>query len=121
MKRQAGQQRALETHTDGSIFSFNVALSDPAAFDGGGTWFEPLDVTVRPPRCAAIGHSGQLRHAGVEITRGERYILVGFVGTVAAPQSAWRDSPFWRRYLGQVPFDTVAEIARGAILEQRQR
>ena len=51
-------------------------------------------------------------------------VLYG-AGTVAAPQSAWRDSPFcqkfWRRYLGQVPFDTVAEIARGAILEQRQR
>ena len=42
-------------------------------------------MTVSPPRGAAIGHSGQVRHSGVAITRGERYILVGFVGCTASP------------------------------------
>ena len=31
------------------------------------------------PQGAAIGHSGQVEHAGLPITSGERYILVGFV------------------------------------------
>ncbi len=80
-----GQQRGLEMHTDGSVFSFNVLLSSTAAFDGGGTFFESTGVALLPPTGGALGHSGQLRHAGVDITRGERYLLVGFVGSIAAP------------------------------------
>ena len=76
-----GEQRSLEMHSDGSIFSFNLLLSDPDGdFEGGGTLFEASGRTVSPPRGAAIGHSGQARHAGVAITRGQRVILVGFVG-----------------------------------------
>jgi hypothetical protein len=75
-----GHQCELETHTDGSDFSFNVLLSDPSAFDGGGTSFEATGQTVHLSRGSAVGHSGQVRHAGVAITRGERFVLVGFVG-----------------------------------------
>jgi tetratricopeptide (TPR) repeat protein len=80
-----GQQRDLQVHTDGSIFSFNVLLNDPADFDGGGTFFEPTRTTVRASKGSAVGHSGQVRHGGVEITRGERYLLVGFVGCATYP------------------------------------
>ena len=83
-----GEQRGLELHTDGSIFSFNVLLSDPAAFEGGGTSFEPSGLIAIPGRGAAVGHSGQVRHGGAAITRGERYLLVGFVGCVASPYMA---------------------------------
>ena len=83
-----GKQRALELHTDGSIFSVNILLSDPDAdFEGGGTFFEPSGVTVRPPRGACLGHSGQVRHSGVAISRGTRYLLVAFIGTVEEPYS----------------------------------
>ena len=33
----AGGQRDLKVHTDGSTFSCNVLLNDPADLDGGGT------------------------------------------------------------------------------------
>ena len=75
-----GEQRALTTHTDGSLFSFNVLLSDhDADFDGGGTTFEASGWTVRGPQGAAVAHGGDVRHGGCPIVRGERYLLVGFV------------------------------------------
>ena len=83
----AGQQRELSVHTDGSIFSFNILLNDPSDFDGGGTLFEPSGLTAREGKGAAVGHSGQVRHAGVAITRGERYLLVGFIGCATYPYS----------------------------------
>ena len=75
-----GEQRELPMHADGSLFSINILLNDPADFDGGGTYFELTCQRVRPPRGSAIAHSGDLRHCGKPITRGERYLLVGFIG-----------------------------------------
>jgi hypothetical protein len=80
-----GHQRELEMHTDGSVFSFNILLSDPTDFEGGGTLFEVTGAVARPPQGAALAHSGQLRHSGVAISSGERYLLVGFVGCVETP------------------------------------
>ena len=105
-------------HTDGSIFSFNVLLSDPPAFDGGGTFFEPQRRTVTPPRGAALGHSGQVRHSGVAITRGERYLLVGFVGCRASPYSLqaadWAAHDAWCKFgaaaWDRSPAETVATL-----------
>jgi hypothetical protein len=82
-----GEQRALETHADGSLFSFNVLLNSGAAFEGGGTYFEACGRTVRPAQGAAVVHSGRTRHAGVATTSGERFLLVGFVGVEARPYS----------------------------------
>lgn len=84
----AGEQAGLNLHTDGSLFSFNVLLNDPADFEGGGTHFEPTTSaphTCRPTRGSAVAHSGHVEHAGLPITSGERYILVGFVGCVTYP------------------------------------
>lgn len=74
-----GEQNGLEVHMDGSVFSFNILLSDPADFDGGGTFFEAPGATVRSRQGSALVHGGDLRHGGNPITRGERYLLVGFV------------------------------------------
>jgi hypothetical protein len=38
----------LALHRDGSLFSFNLLLNDPAMFDGGGTYFEAFDTIVHP-------------------------------------------------------------------------
>lgn len=78
-----------DMHMDSSLLSFTILLNDPAEFEGGGTFFEALgekggivemkqgEVTFRP--------SG-LRHRGEPITKGERYVIGGFV-TVAGEDS----------------------------------
>ena len=83
-----GEQRGLSLHRDGSLFSFNVLLNEPSDFEGGGTHFEPSGLTVQLARGAAVAHSGTVEHAGVPITSGERYLLVGFIGCVAYPYTA---------------------------------
>jgi len=83
-----GQQRGLTTHTDDSTFSFNILLNAADAFEGGGTLFEQSGQVVKPPRGCAVVHSGHARHGGLPITRGERYLLVGFVGSVTYPYTA---------------------------------
>lgn len=44
--------------------------------------------TLYPGRGGALAHSGHVEHSGVKITSGERYILVGFVGSVVYPYTA---------------------------------
>jgi len=79
-----GAQRGLMPHRDRSLLSFNLLLSDPSSFDGGGTAFDALggeEHAVRPEHIGDLTmHPGKARHAGVQITRGTRYVLVGFVG-----------------------------------------
>ena len=79
VKYSADAQRELALHRDVSQLSFNVLLNEASEFDGGGTYFERLDQTVQLRRGQVLLHSGRLRHAGRPVTRGERYILVGFV------------------------------------------
>jgi predicted 2-oxoglutarate/Fe(II)-dependent dioxygenase YbiX len=78
----SGAQRGLMAHRDRSLLSFNILLSDPSAFDGGGTCFDVLDgQAVRPSHIGDLTmHPGKARHAGVAVCRGVRHILVGFVG-----------------------------------------
>lgn len=83
-----GEQRELQPHEDGSLFSFNLLLCDPNDFDGGGTYFEATKRTVHAPQGGAIGHGGAVRHSGLAITRGERYLLVGFVHVGCAESAA---------------------------------
>ena len=111
-----GEQRELEMHTDGSVFSFNILLSPHDAFRGGGTFFETSGVTVKPDAGVAIGHSGQLRHAGAPITEGTRYLLVGFVGSVAKPytvqQAEWAAYDAFCRFGGAAWNREVFEAPR---------
>ena len=82
-----GGQPGLGFHRDDSELSFNILLSDPGAFQGGGTSFEldgiedGLTRTVEPERGDMISHYGGLRHSGREVTEGTRYLLAGFVRT----------------------------------------
>ena len=45
----------------------------------GGTFFEKLNATVHLQRGQMIIFRGKLRHRGVKITYGKRYLLVGFL------------------------------------------
>jgi hypothetical protein len=72
-------QLGLGAHTDGSAFSFNLLLSDCQDFEGGGTSFDDNIGRVAPSQGDVLMHRGSLRHQGNPITRGCRYILVGFV------------------------------------------
>ena len=56
VRYDAAGQDGLATHTDDSELSFNLLLSDPAAFEGGGTAFHrppPREPSQRDDRAAA--------------------------------------------------------------------
>ena len=74
-----GAQRELEMHTDSSRWSLNVLLSEEDSFEGGGTYFETTGRTKKPNRGDALIHEGDLRHRGMPVTEGVRYILVAFI------------------------------------------
>ena len=70
----------LEKHVDGCAYSFNVLLSDPEDFEGGGTSFESLGWgTLSVQRGECLLHRGAERHCGSPVTRGMRFIVVGFL------------------------------------------
>ncbi|ORY94201.1 hypothetical protein BCR43DRAFT_496039 [Syncephalastrum racemosum] len=81
VKYTAEGQSGLKLHTDGCLFSFNILLNCPTQFDGGGTFFESTQQVVQPDQGDCVYHDARIQHRGVDITRGERYILVGFVDT----------------------------------------
>jgi len=74
-----GDQNTLPSHTDGCKYSFNMLLSEETSFEGGGTYFDVVDRTLKPKQGEILIHRGDLRHAGMPVTAGTRYILVGFV------------------------------------------
>ena len=78
VKYEVGGQDHLDLHRDASELSFVALLSDPSDFDGGGTYYESLDRTVLCGRGDVVFHCGKMRHAGKKITRGKRFILIGF-------------------------------------------
>ena len=70
-----------------TIFSYNIALSDPEDYENGGTYFPSLnavhgsarELTFKPGRGAGIAHPSKFKHGGTAITHGTRYLLVGFL------------------------------------------
>lgn len=70
-----GGQSALENHQDGSIFSFIIPLNDQ--YEGGGTEFNGR--IIKPKIGEAFVFCGQNFHKGVEVTKGTRYVLAGFL------------------------------------------
>jgi len=71
-------QNDLELHQDGSFLTFNILLSEINDFEGGGTFF--YDGIVTHLNCGdMIVHSGKIKHAGLPITKGTRYLLVAFI------------------------------------------
>jgi hypothetical protein len=79
-----GQRQAyLKKHTDNVHISFNLLLNDD--FKGGGTQFwnretnEPF-AHVHPKRVGQfLVHGSQIKHEGMSVRKGTRYILVGFL------------------------------------------
>lgn len=80
IKYTAEGQPGLAEHIDNSELSFNLLLSPPDAFEGGGTRIAPAeDVVIFPRQGEMLSHYGGLRHAGMPVSSGTRYILAGFV------------------------------------------
>ena len=75
------ERQKLDMHTDKSEWTFLIALSDGCGLDyeGGGTYFEALDATIHVQRGHALIFPGRLRHCGQRITKGLRFLLVGFL------------------------------------------
>lgn len=77
VRYDATQQNRLEAHRDASVISFNLALNEN--FEGGGTYIDALGTRLTMDTGTLLIHCGRLRHCGCPVTRGVRYILVGFV------------------------------------------
>ena len=75
-----GRQDRLLQHRDGSVMTFNILLSNPNEFEGGGTNLcDPYDVDVHLKQGMCLSHYGFLAHSGRRITSGKRFILVAFM------------------------------------------
>ena len=79
VKYDANGQSKLDLHRDRSNLSFILLLSHPDDFVGGGTYYELTNKTVTPEQGGLVLHCGKVRHAGITITSGTRYILIGFM------------------------------------------
>jgi hypothetical protein len=77
VKYKEDQQNFLEIHQDGSFLSFNVLLSDVSEFEGGGTYFDD-GLIMKGEQGDLILHSSKMKHSGLPITKGTRYLFVGF-------------------------------------------
>jgi hypothetical protein len=77
VKYEKDSQNKLETHTDGSFITFSIMLSSSKDYEGGGTEFND-GIQMFLEQGDILVHSGYVKHSGLEITKGSRYILVGF-------------------------------------------
>jgi hypothetical protein len=78
VKYSPSQQSILGMHCDGELLTFQISLSSLEDYEGGGT--EYCDgCIVKPNKGGLIIQSGFVKHAGIPITTGLRYILVGFI------------------------------------------
>jgi hypothetical protein len=74
-------QNYLEMHTDGSFISFNILLNESSEFEGGGTYFDD-GLTSRLEQGDILIHSSKIKHSGLPIISGCRYLLVGFLDII---------------------------------------
>ena len=77
VKYEKDSQNKLEIHTDGSFITFSIMLSSSKDYEGGGTEFNDGIQTFLEQGDILV-HSGYVKHSGLEVTKGTRYILVGF-------------------------------------------
>jgi predicted 2-oxoglutarate/Fe(II)-dependent dioxygenase YbiX len=78
VKYKENAQNYLDMHQDGSFLSFNILLSDPIEFEGGGTYFDD-GLTAHLEQGDILIHSSRVKHSGLPIVKGTRYLLVGFL------------------------------------------
>lgn len=88
-------KKGLILHTDSADISFMIALSDRQSYDGGGTYFPNLndnnevsnDNNYITNKIIHLNQGEMLTfdsdnyHQGLPITKGQRYLLVGFCYT----------------------------------------
>jgi hypothetical protein len=84
VKYEFNNQNKLSNHRDGSLLSFSILLNNKEDFDGGGTMMylngvENKGTLYEHNKGELLIHPGKILHAGNEITRGVRYLLVGFI------------------------------------------
>eukprot|EP01083_Nonionella_stella_P053352 141152_1 len=73
------KQNSLNLHRDGGLISFNILLNPSTQFVGGGTYFKNVDRVIGIEQGDSCVHPGNILHCGNAITKGKRYILVGFL------------------------------------------
>lgn len=83
VKYEYDKQNKLELHIDESDITVNILLSNDKDFNGGGTYFEKNDSTIKLKQGDILIHNGNLRHSAKEITSGKRYVLVAFIKLIA--------------------------------------
>jgi len=74
----------FDAHVDGYSVTVNVLLSEPTAFEGGGTAFWEQDcpeghapkIVLHPPQGSAVIFNGALFHEGRAVTSGTRHLYV---------------------------------------------
>jgi hypothetical protein len=84
VKYEFNNQNKLSSHRDGSLLSFSILLNNKEDFDGGGTMIYLNDIENKGTlyehnKGDLLIHPGKILHAGNEITKGVRYLLVGFI------------------------------------------
>lgn len=68
-----------DVHVDDALLALTIALSPPASFTGGGTYFEHLNRTIDMPQGHVTFRPGSVRHAGAPIDTGLRYVIGAFI------------------------------------------
>ena len=73
------KQNSLKRHTDGSEYSFVIALNDN--FEGGGTRINSKDIKLKTGECLIF--CGKNYHSGIKVVSGVRYIIAGFIEIIS--------------------------------------
>lgn len=82
VKYSINGQSKLRPHHDSSSYTVNISLNDPSEYEGGGAHFISQNFKNTNNSVGnMLLHPGKVTHyhQGLEITKGERYILVGFI------------------------------------------
>ena len=80
VREDGSSQQQLAPHEDGSTWTFSMGLNNASEYEGGGCRFHQHSIgDVHSSSSTVLMHYGKLRHEGLRITSGKRYLLVGFV------------------------------------------
>ena len=91
-----GGMNKLDIHRDTSVINIIVSLNSLNEYDGGGTYFPEFKKVIKPQQGHVLVSTGKMKHGGFKITRGTRYILIGFIDV--------KDSIINNNYLNTIEF-----------------
>lgn len=83
-------------HRDACDITWQMMLSRPCDYSGGGTYIQALHSTIKLKPGQVLVHPGSLLHKGVDITSGERNLLIGFMKGID-PKVVEKKRPFFKR------------------------